>query len=202
MGDFKMATRVIDIKCPGCGATADTGQKACIYCKQPIVISTFNSVYDMPMPMVNKYADAYRQALSENPANNELNSSVAMCYLKLKLYDRALDAFEKAMEGNFDNSETFFYAAVCLLKGQKAFLVPRPTINKIEEYINAALMIEPKGIYYYFWAYIKYDYFKRKFYNTSPTYQEALDMASQAGFSPFDAEQLYGILGVAKPEAL
>ena len=153
----------------------------------------------MPMPEVNKIAGAYRKALAENPDNQELNNSVAMCYLKLKLYDKALPAFEKAMEDNFDNSETFFYAAVCLLKGKKAFLLTRPEIDKIEEYINAAIMIEPRGIYYYLLAYIKYDYFSRKFFKTSPTYQEALVMAQQQGYSPFDVEQLFGILGVDKP---
>ena len=153
----------------------------------------------MPLPQVNKYANAYRKALAENPDNTGLNNSVAMCYLKLKLYDKALPAFERAMEDNFDNSETFFYAAVCLLKGKKAFLAMRPEIEKIEEYINAALMIEPKGIYYYFLAYIKYDYFHRKYFKTSPTYQEALAMAAQAGYSPFDADQLFAILGVEKP---
>lgn len=197
-----MATQAIDIKCPNCGAAVDTSQKTCKWCKQPVVISTFNSVYEMPMPLINKYANAYRQALSETPDNQDLNTSIAMCYLKLKLYDKALAAFEKAVEGTFDNSETFFYAAICLLKGQKAFLQQRPTIDRIEEHINAALMIEPRGVYYYFWAYIKYDYFSRKFYRTTPTYQDALAMANNAGVSPFDIEQLYGILGVARPSCL
>ena len=197
-----MATQAIDIKCPNCGAAVDTSQKTCKWCKQPVVISTFNSVYEMPMPLINKYANAYRQALSETPDNQDLNTSIAMCYLKLKLYDKALAAFEKAVEGTFDNSETFFYAAICLLKGQKAFLQQRPTSDRIEEHINAALMIEPRGVYYYFWAYIKYDYFSRKFYRTTPTYQDALAMANNAGVSPFDIEQLYGILGVARPSCL
>lgn len=96
-------------------------------------------------------------------------------------------------------SETFFYAAICLLKGRKAFLLNRTEIDKAEEYINAAIMIEPRGIYYYFLAYIKYDYFSRKYFKTSPTYQEALKMAQQQGFSPYDAEQLFSILGVEKP---
>ena len=52
----------------------------------------------MPMPEVNKFAGAYKKALAENPDNQELNNSVAMCYLKLKLDDKALPAFEKAME--------------------------------------------------------------------------------------------------------
>ena len=103
-----MSHTVIEMNCPGCGARVSTGQSECEWCHKPIIISTFNSVYSMPMPEVNKYAGAYKKALSENPDDQVLNNSIAMCYLKLKLYDKALSAFEKAMEDNFDNSETFF----------------------------------------------------------------------------------------------
>jgi tetratricopeptide (TPR) repeat protein len=197
-----MATKVIDIKCPNCGAAVDTGQKTCKYCKQPVIISTFNSVYEMPMPLINQYAGAYRQALAESPDNQALNNSIAMCYLKLKLHDKALAAFEKAIEDNFDNSETFFYAAICLLGGKKAFLAQRPVIDKIEEYINAALLIEPRGVYYYLWAYIKYDYYSRKFFRTSPTWQETLQEAKNKGVSETDIFQFYQILGVERPTCL
>ena len=197
-----MSYSVQEMNCPGCGARVSIEQKECEWCHKPIVISTFNSVYSMSMPEVNKYVGAYKKALAEDPSNQQLNHSVAMCYLKLRLYDKAITAFERAMEDNFDNSETFFYAAVCLLQGKKAFLQQRTAIDKILEYINAAILIEPKGIYYYFLAYIKYDYFARKFFNTSPTYQDALSMAVCAGLSEFDIEQLYGILGVARPECL
>jgi tetratricopeptide (TPR) repeat protein len=71
----------------------------------------------MSLPEVNKYMGAYRKALAENPDSQELNTSVAMCYLKL--YDKAIPAFEKAIEDNFDNSEIFFYAAVSLLRGKR-----------------------------------------------------------------------------------
>lgn len=197
-----MTSQVIDIKCPNCGASLDTGQKTCKFCKQPVVISTFSSVYDMPMPMLNKYAGAYRQALEESPDNRELNNSIAMCYLKLRLYDQALASFAKATEDNFDNSETFFYAAVCLLKGKKAFVTPRAEIDRIDQYLDAALMIEPKSLYHYFRAYIKYDFFGRKFFKTSPTWEEALATAKSAGVSSFDAQQLFAILGVECPEPL
>jgi len=197
-----MVTQIHDTSCRNCGAAADIGQTKCLFCKQPVLISTFNSVYSMPMPMVNQYAVTYREALLNEPNAKDLNNSVAMCYLKLKLYDKALGAFEKAMEDNFDNSETFFYAAICLLGGKKAFLVLRPEIDKIEEYINSALAIEPRGIYHYFLAYIKYDYFERKFFKTSPTYKEALKNANDAGVSSFDIEQFFGILSVSRPEVL
>ena len=198
-----MVAQVHDIKCSGCGAAPENmGQTTCKYCDSVILISTFNSVYSMPMPMVNQYAAANRQGLQSNPDNKDLNNSLAMCYLKLKMYDKALASFEKAMEDNFDNPETFFYAAICVLGGKKAFLLQRPQIDKIEEYINAALMIEPRGIFHYFLAYIKYDYFERKYLRTSPNYKEALAAANSAGLSPFDIEQLYGVLGVARPDVI
>lgn len=197
-----MAHTIVELNCPGCGARVSTGQAECEWCHKPIVISTFHSVYTMPMPEVSKYAGAYRKALAEHPDNLELNNSAAMCYLKLKLYDKALPAFEKAMEDNFENSETFFYAAICLLRGKKAFLAKRADIDQIEEYLNAAIMIEPKGIYYYFWAYIKQDYFARKSYKTSPSYLDLLATARQAGLSQFDVDQLYALLDVSRPSCL
>lgn len=197
-----MTQEVIELTCPGCGARVTTGQKECEWCHKPIVISTFNSVYSMPMPEVNKYVRTYKQALNNNPDNVELNKSIAMCYLKLRMIDKALASFEKAIEENFDDSELYFYAAICSLGGKKAYLNQRPTIDKALEYINAAISIEPKGIYYYFMAYIKYDYFERKRFRTTPNYQECLQMAVDSGLSDFDIGQMYTILGVARPEAL
>lgn len=195
-----MAT-VQRLTCPACGFNVSMGDSECP-AGHPIHITNFSSVYDMPAPMVNKYANTYRKDLAGDPDNKELNHSLGICFLKLKIYDKALLAFEKAMEDNFDNSESFFYAAVCVLKGRKAFLCMRPEIDKIEEYINAAIMIEPRGIYYYLLAYIKYDYFARKCFRTSPTYQEALRSASEYGYSPTDVKQLFDLLGVEKPSCL
>jgi len=197
-----MTQQIVDLECPSCGAPANTGIKSCDYCGRQILISSFTSVYDMPVTDINKHATAYRKALAENPSDSNLNNSIGMCYLKLKLFDKALSAFEKAIEGNFDNSETYFYAAVCFLGGKKAFLAARNTIDKVEEYINAALLIEPRAIYYYFQAYIKFDYFSRKSFNTSPSYQDALALAENAGVSSFDIDHLYEVLAVQRPEPL
>jgi hypothetical protein len=100
------------------------------------------------------------------------------------------------IEDNFDDADTYFYAALCALKGKKAFLQMRPQIDKVLELLNAAIMIEPKGIYYYYMAYIKYDYFKRKFLNTSPNYQDCLTKAKSLGYSSLDVKEMFSILGV------
>lgn len=191
--------QVQECPCPNCDYPVAPSMKECPSCHQAVVITSFNSVYSMPMPMVNKYANSYRKTLANAPDDQTFNNSLAMCYLKLKLYDKALPAFEKAMEENFDNSETFFYAAVCILKGRKPFLLQRPEINKIEEYLNAATMIETKGFYYLFWAFVKKDYYERKFIKSSPHSNELLQQAIDYGCSETDKNILFEILGVDCP---
>ncbi|MBR0132993.1 MAG: hypothetical protein IJM14_07940 [Lachnospiraceae bacterium] len=196
-----MSYSVVRLNCPGCGFPVEIGMKECP-AGHPLNISTFNSVRDMPIPMVNKYTGVYKKELQEDPVNKELNYSIGICYLKLKLYDKASLAFAKAIEDDFDNSEAFFYAAIAELKGKKAFLALRPNISKAEEYINAAIMIEPKGIYYYFHAYIKYDFYERKKLNTFPDYQETKQIAYDIGVSDYDIQMLYELLNVERPACL
>lgn len=196
-----MEVQNIELECPGCGRSVSIDQKKCS-CGRALVISTFSSVVSMPLPELNKYARSYQKALADHPDNPELNSSVGMCYLKLKMYDKAASAFEKAIEDNFDNPETYFYAAVALLKGQKAFCAQRADIDKIEELLQAAVSIEPRGVFYLLWAYVKQDYFKRKFLRTSPDYAEMYAQAQNAGFSDLDRSNLFSLLGVECPQAL
>jgi len=197
-----MQVTVHNTSCHGCGNRLDIGAKKCEFCDSPVHISTFNSVNDMPMPMVNKYAASYRAALLQDPGAGDLYFNMAMCYLKLKLYDKALDAFENAMANHFDNVETYFYAAICLLDGKKAFVAPRANIDKAKSYLESALMIESRGIFHYLLAYIKYDYFERKYLNISPNWKDCYHEANQAGVSVLDITQLYSILGVSRPDVL
>ena len=191
----------IQLECPGCGRPVSIGQKECA-CGRPIVISTFNSIGTMSMLEVNKYAGAYRKALSMAPDNKELNASAAFCFLKLKMYDAAIAAFDKAIVENFDNPDTFFYAAISRLRGKKAFLATRPDINKIEELVNSAIMIEPRGIYYFFLAYIKYDYFERKYLNTDPDYRSLSSTAKELGYSELDVTNLFSLLNTECPSPI
>lgn len=195
-------SEVIEIKCPGCGARLQIDQKECEYCHAPVVISTMSDIFSMSAQNISKYSKSYESDLSENPDNAELNNSLAFCYLKLGFYDKALVKFDKAIEQNLNNSETYIYAAACVLAGRKPFLTPRLDIDRIEQYINAALMIEEKGLYRYFQAYIKYDYYKRKFFKTSPTWEECLVQAKSEGFSSTDVNQLFSILKQEIPDCM
>ena len=132
-----------------------------------------------------------------NNANFDL--SKVLGYLKNGMYDKALGVIEKAIDDDCGDPDCFFYMAVCLLNGKKAFLQPRPVIDRVISCINSAIDIEPRGVYYYLLAYVKYDYFARKSYNTSPKYDEILSIAKQKGITNNDIAGLFGVLRVDNP---
>lgn len=189
---------VQDYTCHSCGASVAVDAATCEYCSNPISITTFSSVAEMPAPLLNKYIGSYKKG----PSSQESSKAIAFCYLKLKIYDKAQQAFEQAVEENFDDSELFFYAAACMLKGKKAFLAPRANIDRAMEYAEGAIMIEPRSIYRYFLAYLKCDFFSRKGYRISPDFKEELEAARADGLAEGDVRQLYELLGVTRPADL
>ena len=186
---------VISIKCPNCGASITTQTKKCDYCRSDIMIKSFRALSNMPLPQVNKYMASYRAAAAEHPNHNDVNTSIGMCYLKLKKYDQAIEAFEKAQADNFEDATPFFYAAVARLKGRKPFLCSRPEIDAIETDVNAASSIDPKAEQYYFLSYIGRDYFKRKFLKHSPAWEDLMNEAVNNGLSPADVEEFHAMAG-------
>ena len=191
---------VICPKCPNCGAPVETDATRCEYCNSPIIITSFAGALELPD--INKYTSAYKGALTSAPDDPNLNAAIAFCYMRLKMYGQAKNSFQKAIDGGLINADTFFYMAVCLLDGKKAFLAKRDTIDKIQELIEAARAIEDKGIYAYFHAYIKFDYFKRKSLITSPNYKELLSEAHRLRVTEHDIGILFDLLRVERPSEL
>ena len=160
---------IISLSCPNCGAPVSTRQNNCEYCQSPVIITSFTNIADMPLPQISKYADSYKKTLAENPDSQDLNLSIGICYLRLKMYEKASASFEKAMEDN------------------------------LEEYLNAAVMIEPRAVFYYFMSYIKQDYYNRKFFKTSPTSEELYATAIQYGLTETDIQSFHSMIGMPRP---
>jgi tetratricopeptide (TPR) repeat protein len=186
---------IISMKCPSCGASITTQTKQCDYCQSDILVKSFKNLAAMPLPQVNKYMAAYQSASAEHPDNNDVNAAVGLCFLRLKKYDQALNYLEKAQADNFEDATPFFYAAVARLKGRKPFLLNRQEIDQIMTDIEAAMSIEPKAEQYYFMSYIKRDYFKRKFLNTTPSWEEYMQEAVDNGLSAADVEEFHAMVG-------
>lgn len=183
-------------ECPGCGASVSADMKKCEYCGGPVVIHSIGAISAFSPLQLNKYALSYRKQLASNPDDREIARSVGICYLKLKLYDKANDAFEVAIKDNFEDADSYFYAAVGRLNGKKAFVTSRPDIDKAIEYLNAANMIAPNPVYSLMLAYIKKDYFDRKALRVSPSSAEELAEARSSGATDADVSALADLLGV------
>lgn len=197
-----MEQRAITLCCPNCGGKIVPGQKECDWCHSPVIITRIDELENMGTPQINKYVREYSKILAQDSDAIGINKSIGLCYLKLRLIEKALIAFEHAMDDDPDDNEIYYYTAICLLKGKKAFLSQLPTINRILEYLNAAIMLEEKGIYYYFMAYIKYDYFERKHLRSEPRSSDLFKLALERGVLQEQKEQLYELLGVEKPDML
>ena len=172
-----MALEVMNITCPGCGAPIDTKLAKCYQCGRPYVITSFNNVYGMSPSVVMGLKGAYQKEVEEKPDSTEANFSLGICLLKLNMYDKAYEKLDKAIEDSIDNPEAYFWAAVSLLKGKRAFLTPKATIDQAIELTDTARMLEDRGIFSYFIAYLKYDYYYLKRLNIEPNYQEELQRA-------------------------
>lgn len=190
-----MALMVSNITCPGCGAPVDTSQKNCKYCGRPVVITSFNNVYGMEMMDVMKYKGAYQKTLDESPDNPEINLAMGMCFLKLNMMEKAYEKFEKAIEDSIENPEAYFWAAVSMLNGKRPFMNTKQTVDKAIEYANTARMLESRGIFSYFIAYLKHDYYALKRLNIQPCYDEELALA-RANVTLEDIKMLAEILKI------
>ncbi len=192
---------IINLECPSCGRPLSTEIKECPACHRPILITSFNDLNKLDNLDVKKYIKSYDNVIKSNPSN-DVRFASALCLTKLKLYDKAMTLFEDCLLENIDNPEVYFYAAICTLQGRKAFLLQRHEINQIEKYLNAACDIESKGVYYLLLAYIKYDYFERKYLNTTPNYKDYLHKAKEFNCSFLDSEFLFSLLNVEIPTQL
>ena len=186
----------MSMTCCHCGHPVEAGAKKCPQCWELLTIESPAEVAALPPMKVNGYVRTFQQALNTEPNNIAINKSIAFCYLMLQMYDQAYDYFMKATVSNYDDADVYYYAAISALKGKKAFLHTRPEIDKCLELLNAAISVNPRGIYYYYMAYIKYDYFKRKFLITKPDYKECLLKARNFGCTQAEVNEMYSVLGV------
>lgn len=192
----------ISIQCPSCGASISTHTRKCEYCNGDIIIKSLHTLAKMSLPQVNKYISTYRTTIVEHPNNIDINTSIGMCFLKLKKYDQAIEIFEKAQNNNVEDATPFFYSAIARLKGRKPFLCSRQEIDAMETDIQAAISINPCGQYYYFLAYIGWDYFKRKYLKHQPEWRDSFEAAINYGLSSDEIEEFHAMTGTPIERAL
>lgn len=116
-----------------------------------------------------------------------------------KMYAQALDCFESVIKEDVSEPDAYFYAAVAKLEGKRPFLFSRSIINEVERYIESAIAYGERALYYYFLAYIKYDYYEKKMFKTFPTYVELLGKAFAMGVTEEEITEFFELLNTQKP---
>lgn len=191
--------KVSVLECPQCGAPVKPESKICDRCYSEYIITSVSSLKKFDDSGIKKYLDGYKKNIGLGCESAELYTAMGICHLKRKVYPHAINYFEKAIALLPDDGDAYYYAAVALLEGKKAFLTSRPIIDKIETYLENAISLEDKPEYFAFRAYIRYDYYQRKSFNISPTYRQFLSEAVNHGFNRFDSEALFEMLSVPCP---
>lgn len=192
--------QIISVNCPNCGAPVPRGSNECGYCGSRVFVTSFGDVYRMPFGSINAYLTGCRAAAGEGELS--ARHSQGLCCLKLGMYDEAYEAFSEEIRNDFNDSEAYFCAAAAILRGKKPFLTSRTAIDRAENMLRSACATETRGIYLYFLAYIRYDYYERKRLNVSPSYREYLEAANSVGVSEDDIDLLFKMLTVERPKCI
>ncbi len=193
-----MTARVEVLNCPGCGAAISIVSKNCEYCCRPIVIKTLSSLFSIPQTELLKYKRSFAD-LGDN-SNKDISLSKGLIFFRMKIYDLAINIFDQHISDDPSEPEAYFYRSLAMLRGIRPYLLKREDINNTETYLNAAIDIEPAAIFLFFRSYIRYDYFKRKFFNVKPTYDELIKKSIEAGLRGNEVNSLFGLLQLDVPD--
>lgn len=121
-------------------------------------------------------------------------------FIKNRLYKKAVEAFDSALDCDMSNPDIHFYMAIALFEGKRPFLCPKSKITQIEEHLNIAEAIAEKAVYFYLHAYVKKDFYESKALRAVPSSAELLAKARMKGLDPHDAEEMFALLAVERPE--
>lgn len=180
------------LKCKGCGANLSPSISKCEYCQSENIITTKENPFKLDKKISKQYSNYYKSKAKENPSDVEALFSVGLFYLKMKLYDLAATNFENAIKIEPDNADLYYYYSLSLIKGRRIKTLKFPEIKKVEEYLNTALQLDDKEVFYYLSGLIKQDYYNSNgLLNRGKSLQELLTEAKECQSDPEETEVLF-----------
>jgi len=121
--------------------------------------------------------------------------------LKSGLYIDAALTLKKALDSDDSNRETYYYLAISLLKGKRAKLLTRAEVMEIDSCLARAIARdENDGVFYWFRAILREDYFAENGYTNypPPTINEIITRAMRSVISKSDFRILLSDLALHK----
>lgn len=134
----------------------------------------------------------------EDPEIQILKDGIRL--LNRKMFSQALICFEKVIQNDISTPDAYFYAAIAMLEGKRPFLSSKASISKIENYISSAIAFSENAVYYYFYAYVLYDFYSKKMLKAPLDYKQLLLTSAELGITDSEINALFDILNTQKPE--
>lgn len=120
-------------------------------------------------------------------------------YLRLGLHAKALAELRQAMGTEDGDAEVCHLSAIAVLGGRKPILASLTQIREAENLIRAAIALDPRGIFFYFLAYLAFDYYERKSLRAPAPARTLLLQAWHLGVTPSEIASLFTALSVQNP---
>jgi len=194
------------LECPNCAATdIRPGQSFCHWCRSALIISDFSSIYSMNLGAYQEYANKLKDSENNYMSNGmqgDYESSLGMVYLKLGNTALAVSSFQKAAESGIQNPETYFYMGIAMLDRKRPFLNNKNTVTGAMNYIETALNMEKKGIYYFTAAFLEYDFYVMKHLRPPKSINEYLGNARKFGVTQNDLKMVFDMMNCTVPNEL
>lgn len=159
-------------------------------------LNALNEYFDA---MITRLCDLMDSVPLGDEKKESENFKNGVRFLDRKMYAQALMCFETEIGSNISDPEPYFYGAVAKLAGKRPFLASRSVIGEIEKYLDTAIAFGECALYYYLYAYIKYDYYEGKRLKSIPSSQELLFLAEGLGISEDEKIKLFEMMGVQRP---
>ncbi len=198
-----MSVKEIVIKCTKCGYEAvydiNGPSVKCKYCRNPIIPKNYAEAVEVPPVERGKQIAQLNRLAGENPNEADIVFALGLFYLANMGYSFAAIQFRKAIALDPMRAEYYYYLAISLLDGKKPFSHPTATIREILENITLAEGIAPCGIYYYFHAFVTYDFFERKYLRNIPTSAQLKQQATAFGVTSNEITTLFNMLKIPRP---
>ena len=134
----------------------------------------------------------YRSRATSNALDTEAFRGLALCSLRLLLYEPAAEYLRRYLELHPDDDSAHYYQAIALLCGKRPRSLKLPKVREIERCLEQAIRLHDRDSHYlYLLAAVRQDYYVANGLTHSPPSMGELLRAARRGVrDPRELNQL------------
>lgn len=164
-----------------------------------INISTFSEFSSIDEKTKAKLLVTYQSAIGSASNSAQLNLAVGLHYLDSGLYTESIEALQLARRSDPLNKNVLYYLALATVAGKPLRSATLTEIREAEEYLRAAMQLQPAPAhYYYLWCLIKLDFYQANgFRETAPPIDKLFLLAQNSDLAIEEIKLLLSNVNVA-----